>query len=52
VGSGERHLAGGADAIIAIWNGLKATFFNIGGALIDGLVAGIRAGFDWVGQCQ
>jgi phage-related protein len=40
--------AGGADALVAIWNGLKATFFNIGGAILDGLVAGIRAGFDWV----
>lgn len=40
--------SGGAAAILAIFDGLKATLKNVGGALIDGLVAGIRAGFDWV----
>jgi len=38
----------GADALLAILNGLGAIFSTIGTALMDGLVAGIRAGWETV----
>jgi len=38
----------GADALIAILSGLKTIFMTIGGAIMDGLIAGLKAGWQLV----